>query len=229
MGGGGGVATTWRRPVAAIPSASTTRSTPRARRSSARSAPSRPAVRILAIDHGAARAGCAISDPTGTIARPLGVIEPPDPQRIAEMAAEHDADLVVVGLPVSLDGAEGTQAAEARRFRDELEAIVDVPVETYDERLTTRLAESSARAGASAPADALAAAYLLETYLRHRARRRAGRVAMNDWSDPFAEKDAARERERRRAEREARGANAGRRPPAGCSRGPGQGNDGRLG
>jgi putative holliday junction resolvase len=125
-------------------------------------------VRILAIDHGAARAGCAISDPTGTIARPLGVIEPPDPQRVAELVAEHDADLVVIGLPVSLGGAEGMQAAEARAFRDELAAIVDVPVETYDERLTTRLAESSARAGATAPADALAAAHLLETYLRHR-------------------------------------------------------------
>jgi putative Holliday junction resolvase len=124
-------------------------------------------MRVLAIDHGAARAGCAISDPTGTIARPLGVIEPPDPHRIAELVAEHDADLVVVGLPVSLDGAEGQQAADARAFRDELAAILHVPVDTYDERLTTRIAKDSARAGASAPADALAAAHLLETYLRH--------------------------------------------------------------
>jgi putative Holliday junction resolvase len=97
------------------------------------------------------------------------VIEPPEPQKAAELVAEHDADLVVIGLPVSLDGTEGKQAAEARAFRDELAAIVDVPVETYDERLTTRLAESSARSGASAPADALAAAHLLESYLRHRA------------------------------------------------------------
>ncbi len=124
-------------------------------------------MRVLAIDHGEARAGCAVSDPTGTIARPLGVIEPPDPQEVAELAAEHGADLVVVGLPVSLNGAEGKQAADARAFRDELATILDVPVETYDERLTTRLAESSARAGASAPADALAAAHLLESYLRH--------------------------------------------------------------
>ena len=125
-------------------------------------------MRVLAIDHGAARAGCAISDPTGTIARPLGVIEPPDPQRVAELVAEHHADLVVVGLPVSLDGTEGTQAADARAFTDALAAIVEVPVETYDERLTTRMAESTARGGAAAPADALAAAHLLETYLRHR-------------------------------------------------------------
>jgi len=124
-------------------------------------------MRVLAIDHGMARAGCAISDPTGTIARPLGVIEPPEPQKAAELVAEHDADLVVIGLPVSLSGAEGTQAAEARAFRDALAANVNVPVETYDERLTTRLAQSSARAGASAAPDALAAAHLLESYLRH--------------------------------------------------------------
>ncbi len=126
-------------------------------------------MRVLAIDHGAARAGCAVSDPTGTIARPLEVIEPPEPQQAAALVVENDADLVVIGLPVSLDGTEGQQAAEARAFREALAAIVDVPVETYDERLTTRLAESSTRAGASAPADALAAAHLLESYLRHRA------------------------------------------------------------
>ena len=124
-------------------------------------------MRVLAIDHGAARSGCAVSDPTGTIARPLGVIEPSEPQKVAELVVEHDADLVVVGLPVSLDGTEGKQAADVRAFRDELAAIVDVPVETYDERLTTRLAEGSAQAGASAPPDALAAAHLLETYLQH--------------------------------------------------------------
>ena len=132
-------------------------------------------MRVLAIDHGAARAGYAISDPTGTIARPLGVIEPPEPQRVAEVVAEQDADLVVVGLPVSLAGAEGTQAAQVREFRDELAEIVDVPVETYDERLTTRLAEGSIRAGATAPPDALAAAHLLESYLNRRERAREWR------------------------------------------------------
>src|SRR5215208_5555138 len=107
-------------------------------------------MRVLAIDHGTARAGCAISDPTGTIVRPLGLIEPPDPRTVAELVAEHEAKLVVVGLPVSLDGTEGPQAGEARAFRDALAMILDVPVKTYDERLTTRLAESTARAGASA-------------------------------------------------------------------------------
>ena len=125
-------------------------------------------MRVLAIDHGSARAGCAVSDPTGTIARPLGVVEPPDPQAVAALAADNQAELVIVGLPVSLSGAEGPQAAEARAFRDALAMILDVPVETYDERLTTRMAESSARAGASAPPDALAAAHLLESYLQAR-------------------------------------------------------------
>jgi putative Holliday junction resolvase len=123
-------------------------------------------MRVLAVDHGAARVGCAISDPTGTIARPLGVVEPPDPHAVAELAVEHEAELVVVGLPLSLSGAEGPQAAEARAFRDALAAILDAPVDTYDERLTTRLAERSARGGADAPPDALAAAHLLESYLR---------------------------------------------------------------
>ncbi len=127
-------------------------------------------MRVLAIDHGSARAGCAISDPTGTIARPLGVVEPPDPRAVAELAASHQAELVIVGLPVSLSGAEGPQASEARAFRDALAVILDLPVETYDERLTTRLAERSARAGASAPPDALAAAHLLESYLQAHAR-----------------------------------------------------------
>jgi putative Holliday junction resolvase len=127
-------------------------------------------MRVLAVDHGSVRAGCAISDPTGTIARPLRVIEPPDPRAVAELATEHRAELVIVGLPVSLSGAEGPQAAEARAFRDALAAILDLPVEAYDERLTTRLAERSARAGAVAAPDALAAAHLLESYLHAHAR-----------------------------------------------------------
>jgi putative pre-16S rRNA nuclease len=120
---------------------------------------------VLALDHGAARAGAAICDPTGTIVRPLDVVEPPEPEAVARLAAECGAELVVVGLPVSLDGTEGSQAAEARAFAAGVAARVRVPVETYDERLTTRLAEASARNGASAAPDSLAAAHLLESYL----------------------------------------------------------------
>jgi putative holliday junction resolvase len=125
-------------------------------------------VRVLAIDHGAARAGYAISDPSETVVRPLGVVEPPDPAAVARVAREHDADLVVVGLPLSLDGGEGSQARLVRGFCDRLAKVVAIPVETYDERLTTRMAEASAREGAGAPPDALAAAHLLEGFLAAR-------------------------------------------------------------
>ena len=73
-------------------------------------------MRVLALDHGTARVGCAISDPSGTLATPLAVIEPPEPRAVAELVAEHGAELVVVGLPVHLSGAEGSQAALARTF-----------------------------------------------------------------------------------------------------------------
>ena len=76
-------------------------------------------MRVLAIDHGAARCGCAISDPTGTISRPLEPISPPDPAAVARLAASEGAELIVVGLPVSLDGTEGAQAAEARRLEEQ--------------------------------------------------------------------------------------------------------------
>jgi putative Holliday junction resolvase len=122
-------------------------------------------MRVLAIDHGAARVGTAICDPTGTIVRPLGVISPPDAGEAARVAAGEGAELIVVGLPVSLDGAEREQADAARAFAAEIESAASIPVETYDERLTTRMAEASARGGAAAPADALAAAHLLESYL----------------------------------------------------------------
>jgi putative Holliday junction resolvase len=122
-------------------------------------------VRVLALDHGTARIGCAISDPTGTLATPLPVIEPPEAKLVAEIVAEHGVERVVVGLPLHLSGAEGSQAELARSFGAELEAILSIPVETYDERLTTRMAEMSRRAGANAAPDSLAAAHLLEAYL----------------------------------------------------------------
>lgn len=125
-------------------------------------------MRILAIDHGAARAGTAVCDPSATIVRPLGVVAPPEPAELARVAAEAGAELIVVGLPVSLDGAERGQAAAAREFAAALGRETELPVETYDERLTTRMAAESARAGADAAPDALAAAHLLESYLRSR-------------------------------------------------------------
>ena len=126
-------------------------------------------MRVLALDHGEARCGCAITDPSGTLVRPLEAIEP-DPQSVRELVAEHEPELVVVGLPVSLGGEEGKQAGLARDFASDLERALDVPVETYDERLTTKMAERSEREGARADRDSLAAAHLLESYLASRGR-----------------------------------------------------------
>jgi putative Holliday junction resolvase len=122
-------------------------------------------MRILALDIGGARIGCAISDPSETLVRPLAVVEPPDAAKVAELVAEHEVEAVVVGLPLHLNGREGEQAEETRRFTEDLRELLEVPVSEYDERLTTRMAEASRRSGARAPEDALAAAHLLEGYL----------------------------------------------------------------
>jgi putative Holliday junction resolvase len=125
-------------------------------------------VRVLALDYGAARCGCAISDPSGVVVRPLPVIEPPDPRVVAELVSTHAVDVVVIGLPVGLRGQEGVQVGRTRGFRDEVANLVHVPVETYDERLTTKLAQRTVRSGASAPEDSIAAAHILESYLQAR-------------------------------------------------------------
>jgi putative holliday junction resolvase len=137
-------------------------------------------MRILALDHGTARIGCAISDPSGTLATPLPTIEPPEPRSVADLVAKHEVGRVVVGLPLHLSGEEGSQAALTRTFCAELEAMLDVPVETYDERLTTRMAEASKRAGAAAAADSIAAAHLLESYLASSALRDGGEEGEGD-------------------------------------------------
>jgi putative holliday junction resolvase len=122
--------------------------------------------RILALDHGSARCGCAVSDPSGTLATPLPAVERPDTKKglaaLARLVEEHGAERVVVGLPLTLRGEEGAQAAEARTFAERLERRLKVPVELHDERLTTRLAE---RSGGTEDADSRAAAHLLESYL----------------------------------------------------------------
>jgi putative Holliday junction resolvase len=130
-------------------------------------------MRVLALDHGTVRIGCAISDPTGTLTTPLPVIEPPEPHSVAVLVREREVERVVVGLPVHLNGEEGAQAALARTFAAELEAMLAVPVDTYDERLTSRMADASRRDGASAARDSIAAAHLLDAYLARRAREAA--------------------------------------------------------
>jgi len=123
-------------------------------------------MRILALDFGDARCGAAVSDPTGTVVTPLPVIERPDTRRgigrIAAVVREREVERVLVGLPLSLSGEEGKQAAHTRDWAGRLAERLDTPVDFYDERLTTRQAE---RAGGSADADSRAAAHLLEAYL----------------------------------------------------------------
>ena len=122
--------------------------------------------RILALDFGEARCGCALSDPTGTLATPTGAVERPASQRglarLAALARDHDVERVVVGLPLTLAGEEGQQARATREFAARLGELISVPVELHDERLTTKQAE---RTGGGADADSRAAAHLLEAYL----------------------------------------------------------------
>ena len=123
-------------------------------------------MRVLALDYGAARTGVAVSDATGLIARPLGIVERASSQagleRLRAIVSEHDPERVVVGLPLTLQGERGAQAGETEAFVARLRNSIDVPVETYDERFTTALASS---APGDAPEDARAAAHLLESYL----------------------------------------------------------------
>jgi putative holliday junction resolvase len=125
-------------------------------------------VKVLALDFGAARTGVAVSDPTGTLARPLTVVERAATgaglARVARLIGEESPDRVVVGLPLTLRGEEGAQAAETQRFVEALRGVVDVPVETFDERFTTALAAQGE--GAVAAEDARAAAHLLSGYLQ---------------------------------------------------------------
>jgi putative holliday junction resolvase len=130
-------------------------------------------VKVLALDYGRARTGVAVSDPTGQVARPLCVVERAATQagieRVAALVQKERAERVVVGLPLTLRGEHGEQAAETERFIERLRAAVEVPVESFDERFTTDLADQS---GTRAPRDAAAAAHLLSSYLIRSAGRR---------------------------------------------------------
>jgi len=125
--------------------------------------------RVVALDHGSARCGVAVSDPTGTLATPLEPVLRPNTRkgfnRLLAAIRAHAPARVVVGLPLSLSGADSAQTAEARAFAERLGGALDVPVELYDERFTTSLAQQ--RPGAAAE-DSRAAAVLLEDWLAAR-------------------------------------------------------------
>jgi putative Holliday junction resolvase len=120
-------------------------------------------VKVLALDYGRARTGVAVSDPTGTIARPVGVVPGTDVAQIVQLIEEHGVERVVVGLPLTLRGKRGEQARETEAFIETLADATAVPVVPFDERFTTDLAEQTG--GAAADEDARAAAHLLTGYL----------------------------------------------------------------
>ncbi len=124
-------------------------------------------MRVLALDYGSARCGCAVSDPTGVLATPIDPVLSPRSKRgfgrLRALVDELGAERVVVGLPLSLSGADSVQTEETRAFADALAARLDVPVELYDERFTTALA---ARTPGRSSEDSRAAAHLLDSWLR---------------------------------------------------------------
>ena len=122
-------------------------------------------MKVAALDFGSARTGVAVSDPTGTLARPLGVVERAGGRGLDELVAlirGEAPERVVVGLPLTLRGERGEQAQATEAFVDALRGRLDVPVETWDERFTTTLAGQTPSATAE---DARAAAHLLSSYL----------------------------------------------------------------
>ena len=122
-------------------------------------------MKVLALDYGSARTGVAVSDPTGTVARPVTIVERAGSDagfaRLLDVIAAEEPELVVVGMPLTLRGEHGEQARETAAFVDRLRAATELPVETYDERFTSVLAGGD---------DARAAAHLLASFLERRVR-----------------------------------------------------------
>jgi putative holliday junction resolvase len=127
-------------------------------------------VRVLALDYGSARCGVAVSDPTGVLATPLEPVLRPGTRkgmtRLVAVIGSLEVSCVVVGLPLSLSGGDSEQTREVRVFAETLATRVRVPVELYDERFTTRLAQMDGGGErARASEDSRAAAHLLSGWL----------------------------------------------------------------
>jgi putative Holliday junction resolvase len=136
-------------------------------------------MRYLCLDVGERHVGVAISDPTGTIARPLQTLEhgseKEDFSAISELVDEYEVDAVVVGRPISLDGTVGPQAERIDRYTEALAEHLEVPVIPWDERFSTATADeilrqnrkerAKRRARANGEIDAIAAAVILRSYL----------------------------------------------------------------
>jgi putative Holliday junction resolvase len=143
-------------------------------------------MRVLGLDYGSARCGCALTDPSGTIVTPIDVIARPASRRgldsLAALVNDREVERVVVGLPLLLSGGDSEQTRETRKFAGRLAKRLGeerlgegVPVELYDERLTTRMAQRMgarppAHPPAAAPEDSRAAALMLEGWMAAHAR-----------------------------------------------------------
>lgn len=136
-------------------------------------------MRIIAFDLGSRRIGVAVSDLTGTVASPLTVVtrtrsRREDHRRLVKLIHDEEAEMVVIGLPLSLDGSEGPAARAARAEAKALATLIDVPIELHDERLSTVTAERSlAEADVRGTArrnvvDKVAAAVFLQSFLEQR-------------------------------------------------------------
>jgi putative Holliday junction resolvase len=142
--------------------------------------------RILALDVGERRIGVAVSDPTETLARPLTALtrasRQADFDAIAGLVGEYEIERVVVGLPLSLDGSEGPQAQQTRRYAERLAEALSVPIELWDERYSTvaakeilrtrrkkRVRRSRGSRGSRGEVDSAAAAVFLQSFLDARA------------------------------------------------------------
>ncbi len=130
-------------------------------------------MRAIALDVGERRIGVAVSDPSGTLATPHGVIhrrsKVQDFAAVARLVTELKAERVVVGLPLSLNGDVGPQARRVMRYAQALARALPVPVELYDERYSTVTADELLAEGGRkrrrTPIDAAAAAVILQEYL----------------------------------------------------------------
>ena len=133
-------------------------------------------MRALGLDVGDRRVGLALSDPTGMLASPFGVVErgPSDLADIIRVAQENGVEEIVVGLPLSMSGDSGAQAGKVRAFIRELSSQTDLPIKTVDERLSTVQAQSMLQQSGRrrqrdrGQLDAAAAAIILQTHLDYR-------------------------------------------------------------
>ena len=132
-------------------------------------------MRVLALDYGSARCGCAVSDPSGTIVTPLAHVERPGSKRgmaaLEQLVRERKVERVIVGLPLSLSGSDTEQTRETREWAERLSARLGegVPLDMHDERFTTRMAQQMGE-GFSTSEDSRAAAHLLESWLAAQSR-----------------------------------------------------------